>query len=98
MKKTLMMAMILGAALQASDGAALFNKCAACHGVSGEKMALGKSKVINTLTPDQIESALTGYKNGTYGGSMKALMKGQVSSLSDEDIKTIAAYIGAKAE
>jgi len=98
MKKTLLMAMMLGLTLNAADGAALFKKCAACHGPAGEKQALGKSKVINTMTPEQIESALNGYRSGTYGGAMKALMKGQAAALNEEDIKTIAAYIGAKSE
>jgi cytochrome c len=96
MKKSIILALLAGVALSAADGAALFNKCAACHGTKGEKHALGKSKIINTLTPSEIETALNGYKDGTYGGSMKALMKGQAASLSEEDIKAIAAFIGAK--
>lgn len=96
MKKTLLLATLLSASLFAADGAALFNKCAACHGAHGEKHALGKSKIINTLTPAEIETALHGYKNGTYGGSMKALMKGQVAAFDDEQIKAVAEYIGAK--
>lgn len=96
MKKSLLLALMMSAALSAADGAALFNKCAACHGANGEKQALGKSKVINTMQPSQIESAIEGYQNGTYGGPMKALMKGQVVSLNAEEIKAIAEYIGAK--
>ncbi|MDD2449691.1 MAG: c-type cytochrome [Sulfurimonas sp.] len=30
----------------AADGATLYKSCAACHGASGEKKALGKSEVI----------------------------------------------------
>ncbi|UFS63116.1 c-type cytochrome [Sulfurimonas sp. HSL-3221] len=96
MKKSLLLITILGVALSAADGQALFNKCAACHGANGEKHALGKSKVINTMTPAEIETALSGYKDGTYGGSMKALMKGQAASLDETQIKTIAEFIGAK--
>jgi len=96
MKKSLLLAMIMSAALSAADGSALFKKCAACHGAAGEKQALGKSKVINTMSPSEIETALNGYKDGTYGGTMKALMKGQAAPLSEEEIKAIAAYIGAK--
>lgn len=96
MKKSLLLAMIMSAVLSAADGSALFKKCAACHGAAGEKQALGKSKVINTMSPSEIETALNGYKDGTYGGTMKALMKGQAAPLSEEEIKAIAAYIGAK--
>ncbi len=35
--------------LVAADGAALYKKCAACHGVKGEKVALGKGKVIQGM-------------------------------------------------
>lgn len=96
MKNTFLLSLLLAAALNAADGAALFNKCAACHGTHGEKEALGKSKVINQMSAPEIEAALTGYQNGTYGGTMKALMKGQAASLGEADIKAIAAYIGAK--
>ena len=71
----------------------LFNSCKSCHGATGEKVAMGKSKVISDLNATQIESALQGYKDGTYGGTMKALMRGQVMRLSAEDIKTLAEYI-----
>ncbi len=96
MKKSILLAMTLAASLSAADGAALFKKCAACHGANGEKHALGKSKIIKTMTPAEIETALKGYQDGTYGGSMKGLMKGQAASLNTEQIKAIADYIGAK--
>jgi len=96
MKKTLLLALMIGAALNAADGAALFKKCTACHGMQGEKHAMGKSKIINKLPAAEIETALKGYKAGTFGGPMKAIMKGQVAALNDEQIKAIAEYIGAK--
>ena len=96
MKKSILLAMLLGIALNAADGAALYKKCTACHGAQGEKHALGKSKIINTMKPSEIETALHGYKDGTYGASMKAVMKGQVATLNDEQIKAIAEFIGAK--
>ncbi len=83
----------LTALLAASDGAALFKKCAACHGANGEKKALGKSHVIKNMSHDEIVSALKGYQDGTYGAAMKALMKGQVATLKDADIEAIADYI-----
>ena len=52
------------------------------------------SKVVNTLSKADILTALKGYKDGTYGGSMKALMKGQVAGLSDADMEAIAAKFG----
>ncbi len=94
--KTLLAILGLTAILGAADGADLYKKCAACHGQNGEKAALGKSKLVNTMNKDEIVTALKGYKDGTYGGSMKALMKGQVASYSDADIEKVAEYIGKK--
>jgi cytochrome c-type protein NapB len=44
----------------------------------------------------EIATALKGYKDGSYGGPMKALMKGQIAAYSDEQIDTLAAFIAAK--
>ncbi len=71
----------------------LFVKCAGCHGAKAQKHALGVSEVIAGWNVKKIENALHGYKNGTFGGVMKGVMKGQVSSLSDKDIKVLAQYI-----
>ncbi len=68
--------------------------CAGCHGANFEKVALGKSKIVKDMTKADIEKALKGYKDGSYGGPMKAIMKGQVAKLSDADIKEIAEKIG----
>ncbi len=94
--KTLIAILTLTAILGAADGAALFKKCSACHGANAEKRALGKSKVIKDFTKDEIVTAIKGYKDGTYGGAMKALMKGQVATLSDADAEAIAEYITTK--
>ena len=94
--KTLLLILGITAILGASEGANLFKKCASCHGATGEKHALNKSKVINEMSQEEVVAALNGYKDGTYGGSMKALMKGQVASYSDAQIDTVAAFIAAK--
>ena len=74
-------------------GATLYKSCAGCHGASAEKPALGKSQVIKGWSVSKLEHALNGYKDGTYGATMKALMKGQVSKLSSDDIKALSEYI-----
>jgi len=94
MKKVVLTLVALGAmSFLAADGAALFKKCAGCHGADGSKKALGKSKVISAMSADEIAKSLRGYKDGTYGGKMKGLMKGQVRSLKDGDIDAFSAYI-----
>ncbi|XOB61178.1 c-type cytochrome [Campylobacterota bacterium DY0563] len=90
MKKILILTSIVACAAFANP----YTKCVACHGANGEKVALGKSKIIKDMTKAEIVSALNGYKDGSYGGAMKGLMKGQVTSLSDADIQAIADQIG----
>jgi len=92
--KTLLMILGITAILGAADGAALFKKCAACHGIKGEKPALGKSGIIAGRDAASITKDLKGYKAGTTNKKgMGALMKGQIASYSDTDIDAVAAYI-----
>ena len=94
--KTLLFILGITSILAAADGTALYNKCAACHGANGEKHALGKSKIIKDMSQEQLVTALRGYQDGSYGGAMKALMKGQVASMSDEEIHAVAKHISNK--
>ncbi len=95
MKKIALTLLVASISLMAADGAALYKKCAGCHGADGSKVALGKSLAINTLDAATVEADLIGYKAGTLNNhGMGALMKGQVASLSDDDIKALAAYVG----
>ena len=95
MKKITLALMLAGAAsLAMADGAALYKKCAGCHGAKAEKPALGKSAVIAGLDVATLEKDLKGYKAGTLNkNGMGMLMKGQVTALSDADIKALAEYI-----
>ncbi len=67
--------------------------CAGCHGQHFEKKAMGKSKVVKDMSKEEIIKALKGYKDGSYGGGMKAMMTGQVAKLSESDIEAIAGQI-----
>ena len=71
----------------------LYAACSSCHGLKGEKAALGKSEVINIWSEEKIYSALMGYKDGSYGKMMKGLMQGQVKNLSKEEIRALSSYI-----
>lgn len=86
-------ATILGSSSLMANGAALFQQCTACHGLNAEKKALGQSKMIHTMSEKELVVALNGYKAGTYGGSMKGFMRGQVQKLSPEDMDALAAHI-----
>tara|TARA_B110000046_G_C12961748_1_gene384871 strand:+ start:967 stop:1239 length:273 start_codon:yes stop_codon:yes gene_type:complete len=62
--------------------------CKGCHGLNFEKKALGKSKVVSDMTKAEVSASLIGYKNGTYGGPMKGLMKGQVAKYSEAELSS----------
>lgn len=76
-----------------ANGADLYKKCMGCHGVDGGKKALGKSQLIKAWDKDKTIAVLKGYKDGSYGGAMKGVMKGQVARLSDADIEALAIHI-----
>ena len=95
MKKISLALLFVGAtSFLMADGAALYKKCAGCHGAKGEKKALGKSAVIGGVDKAKLIEDLKGYKAGTLNlHGMGGLMKGQVASFSDADIEAVAAYI-----
>ena len=95
--KILLALTIIGSlSIVSANGADVYKKCTTCHGVTGEKKALGKSAVIKNWDANKTVEALNGYKDGTYGGVMKGLMKAQVMSLSSEQIKDVAKFIEAQ--
>jgi len=91
----LLMSLIGGSLLIAGEDVKTVytKKCVTCHGVNGEKKALGIARELNTLSQEEIETALNGYKSGTLGGKYKKLKKGLVNTLSDDDILALTAYI-----
>jgi len=97
MKKTLI-TLAVASMVSTSAFAANTAACAGCHGKDFEKVAMGKSKIVKDMSKADIVAALNGYKDGSYGGAMKAIMKGQVAKLSAEDIDAIATQIAGGSE
>jgi len=94
MKKIAISMLFAGSTLLMADGAALYAKCAGCHGQNGEKAALGKSAVIKGQDAAKTVEQLNGYKAGTLNQhGMGALMNGQVKAMSEADIKAVSDYI-----
>lgn len=94
MKKILYgLILTLTTSLFAADGASLYKTCATCHGAKAEKPALNKSQIIAGWSSENTIAALSGYKNGTYGGSMKSTMSAQVKNLDEASIVALAKYI-----
>ena len=75
------------------SGESLFKTCTSCHGAKGEKEALGKSQVIAGWDKERVIKALNGYKDGSYGGVMKGIMKPHVESKTPEQIEVLADFI-----
>ena len=67
--------------------------CKGCHGQKWEDSAMSKAKVLKNMSKSEIINALKGYKDGSYGGKLKGLMKAQVKDLSLEDMEEIVAKI-----
>ena len=92
MKKIILGTLIVSASMLTLN-AANYAACAGCHGADGSKKALGKSASIKGWPVEKTVAAMKGYKDGSYGGPMKGVMKGQVTRLSDADIQALAEQI-----
>ncbi|HFD86180.1 MAG TPA: c-type cytochrome [Gammaproteobacteria bacterium] len=92
--KKLMMASVVTAVMGLSASAAmaddLYKACAACHGPTGEMKAMNVAPPLKGQSKEDIMKKIKGYKDGSYGGAMKAVMAGQVAKLSDADIEKLA--------
>ena len=69
------------------------NICKQCHGWHWEKEALGKSRNVSNLTNEEIKVALLGYKDGSYGGIMKNIMKNHLKDYNEKDLIEISKKI-----
>jgi len=67
--------------------------CKGCHGQDFEKKAMNVSKVVKDMSKEDIVKALKGYKDGSYGGAMKGIMKNQVAKFDDAAIEALAEEI-----
>ncbi|BAK73260.1 MAG: cytochrome c [Arcobacter sp.] len=90
MKKIVIAASLLTACVAFANP---YAKCVVCHGANGEKVALGKSKIIKDMTKADFVAALKGYQDGTYGGAQKTLMIGQVKDMTEATMNEIADLI-----
>ena len=93
-KTTLILALLSSILVAGNSGQETFAKCIGCHGANGEKSALGKSAIITGQDKDLTVKQLTAYKKGDLNAhGMGGLMKGQLATLNEEDIKNVAEYI-----
>jgi hypothetical protein len=67
------------------------DRCVSCHGVDFEKSALGISKIVKTMSEQEIKVALDNYKKGK-GGSAKEIMIKEVNVGVDTDAMAADIY------
>ncbi len=75
-----------------SNGEALSNTCAACHGADGNSTIESNPRLAGQYA-SYIEQALRSYRDGSRNN---AVMAGFAAGLSDQDIEDLAAYFAAQ--
>lgn len=80
------------------NGKKVFRRCIPCHGTKANLSAVGKSQDISKWSKENIENALKGYKDGTYGGTTKSTMVSSIKTLNQQDITDVASYISTLGE
>lgn len=82
---------VAAAAADAEAGKAKAAVCAACHGKNGIAAIPGYPNLAGQ-NEQYLVAALKAYKNKQRSGGQSAVMQGQATGLSDEDIANLAAY------
>lgn len=82
---------LANAAGDAEAGKAKAAVCAACHGKDGIAQIPGYPNLAGQ-NEAYLVSSLKAYKNKQRGGGQAAVMQGQATGLSDDDIANLAAY------
>ncbi|EES90173.1 c-type cytochrome [Helicobacter canadensis] len=98
MKKILLSLVLATGCLMAADGATLYKKCIACHGMNGERVAPGSKGNVKIGGMDKAElvTQLKGYAAGTAdNGGAKQIMYANMKNFkfTDADIDAVADYI-----
>ncbi|MFA5455025.1 MAG: cytochrome C [Sulfurimonas sp.] len=91
--KKIVMSIVALTATTALMAAVNAGACAGCHGADWTKVDMG-NKNVSAMSKADIAAALKGYKAGTYGAAKKALMVGQVSKYTNEELDAFAQTIG----
>lgn len=80
------------------NGEVIYKKCIACHGAKAEKSYLNKVPVLTQVDPAERLELMKGYKTGTINNGrgkfgMAPVMKGQMVTLSLEEMISVNEYI-----
>ena len=84
----------LNLSLFAADGAAIYKKCAACHGEKANVKYANKVPALASISKEERVKALQGYKDGSNNNfGMGKVMQLHAKNLSDEDMAAVSEYI-----
>ena len=84
----------LNLSLLAADGAAIYKKCAACHGEKADAKYANKVPALTSISKEDRIKALQGYKEGSNNAfGMGKVMQLHAKSLSEEDMAAVSEYI-----
>ena len=92
----ILLPLCIGTLLFASSGSSLYKKeCKSCHGEKGDKLAMGKSKVIKGMPFATIEKAMHDYASGKRKSLslIKKMKKDFVRKHSKEELHAVSQYI-----
>lgn len=98
MKKLLTFAALVAfasASAMAADGAKLYAEktCAACHGKDGKKTLMPDYPKIAGQNMAYAEKQMKDIKSGARANGNSAAMKGVMSIVNDDEIKTLAEFV-----
>ena len=92
----LILAATLSVSCMAAGDALYKNNCATCHGIKGEKSAIGKSQAIHGMESTKIIKALNEYASGAKPSALpvaKVIKSKFISTHSEKEINELADYI-----
>ena len=93
MKKIVLASVIATSSVLALDLEKIHQSCAQCHGADYTTQAMGVGQVVADMSLQEIKKTMIGYKDGTYGGRMQALMAAHVKDYSDDELNEISKYV-----
>ena len=92
----ILLVFLTGTFLFASSGSSIYRKsCKSCHGLKGDKLAMGKSKAIHGMSVPTIEKAMLDYASGEREAMslIKKLKKDFIRKHSEEDLHAVSHHV-----
>ena len=87
--------MVIGTAVQAQDGAALYSSkaCIACHGIDAKTSTTDAIPKLAGQNKTYLVQQMKDFKSGARNNGQAAQMTGIIGNVSDEEIEALAEYL-----